>query len=106
MSPVGADAPPPPESRHAERLAAIAEATGAFSDAVPDIEALLSIIAEHISRATGDFCSVVLLSADGRSVEPVTAYHPDPNVMEDARHLLGVRMDIDASGVWKSVIQE
>ena len=91
---------------HAGRLAAIAEATGAFSDAVPDIEALLAIVAEQISRATGDFCAVVLLSADGRSVEPVTAYHPDPNVMEDARHLLGVRMDIDASGVWKSVIQE
>src|SRR5438132_4432997 len=91
---------------HAGRLAAIAEATGAFSDAVPDIEALLAIVAEQISRATGDFCAVVLLSADGRSVEPVAAYHPDPNVMEDARHMLGVRMDIDASGVWKSVIQE
>jgi len=39
---------------HNERLAAIAEATGAFSDAVPDIEALLGIVAEHISRATGD----------------------------------------------------
>src|SRR6266550_3863651 len=91
---------------HASRLAAIAEATGAFSDAVPDIEALLAIVAEQISRASGDFCAVVLLSADGRSVEPVAAYHPDPNVMEDARQMLGVRMDIDASGVWKSVIQE
>jgi len=91
---------------HAGRLAAIAEATGAFSDAVPDIEALLAIVAEQISRASGDFCAVVLLSADGRSVEPVAAYHPDPNVMEDARQMLGVRMDIDASGVWKSVIQE
>ncbi len=91
---------------HASRLAAIAEATGAFSDAVPDIEALLAIVAEQISRATGDFCAVVLLSADGRSVEPVAAYHPDPKVMEDARHMLGIRMDIDASGVWKSVVQE
>jgi hypothetical protein len=47
---------------HEERLAAIVEATGAFSDAVPDVDALLGIIAEHIRRATGDFCAVVLLS--------------------------------------------
>src|SRR5712691_747217 len=94
-----------PES-HSQRLAAIAEAAGAFSDAVPDIEALLNIVAEQISRATGDFCAVVLASADGRSIEPVAAYHPDPKVMEDARHFLGVRMDIDSSGVWKSVLQE
>src|SRR3989440_343502 len=91
---------------HTQRLAAIAEAAGAFSDAVPDIEALLGIVAEQISRATGDFCAVVLLSADGRHVEPVAAYHPNPQVMEDARHLLGVRMDLDASGVWKSVLGE
>ncbi|TMD73946.1 MAG: response regulator [Chloroflexi bacterium] len=91
---------------HTQRLAAIAEAAGAFSDAVPDIEALLGIVAEQISRATGDFCAVVLLSADGRHVEPVAAYHPNPQVMEDARHLLGVRMDLEASGVWKSVLGE
>ena len=91
---------------HAGRLAAIVEATGAFSDAVPDIEALLAIVAEQISRATGDFCAVVLLSADGRSVEPVAAYHSDPKVMEDARHLLGVSMDLDAAGPWKTVLRE
>ncbi len=66
------------------RLAAITEATDAFIDAVPDIEALLGIVAEQISRTTGDFCAVVLLSPDGRTIEPVAAYHPDPRVMEDA----------------------
>ena len=91
---------------HDDRLAAIAEATGAFSDAVPDIDALLGIVAEHISRATGDFCSVVLLSPDGRSIEPVAAYHPDPRVMEDARHFVGVQIDLDSAGPWKTVIRE
>jgi signal transduction histidine kinase/DNA-binding response OmpR family regulator len=91
---------------HAERLAAIAAATGAFSDAVPDIEALLGIIAEHISRATGDFCSVVLLSPDRRRIEPVAAYHPDPAVMEDARHFVGVQIDLEVAGPWKTVLNE
>jgi len=90
----------------AERLSAIAEAAGAFSDAVPDIESLLAIVAEHISRATGDFCSVVILSSDGRSIEPVAAFHPNPNVMEDARHFVGIRMNLDAAGPWKTVLDE
>src|SRR5438309_2302975 len=88
------------------RLAAVTEATDAFIDAVPDIEALLGIVAEQISRTTGDFCAVVLLSPDGRTIEPVAAYHPDPRVMEDARHLLGTSIALDSAGPWKTVIQE
>ena len=94
---------PPEESG---RLAAIAAASDAFSDAVPDMEALLAIVAEHISRATGDLCAVVLLSRDGKRVEPVAAYHPDPNMREYVRGLIGVPIEIDASGPWKKVLQE
>src|SRR2546422_6968491 len=88
------------------RLAAITQATDAFIDAVPDIEALLGIVAEQISRTTGDFCAVVLLSPDGRTIEPVAAYHPDPRVMEDARHFVGASIALDSAGPWKTVIQE
>src|SRR5205823_2132140 len=105
MSAVGADAPAL-GGGHAERLAAIVAATGAFSDAVPDIEALLAIVAEQISRATGDFCSVVLLSADGAHIEPVAAYHPDPQVLEDAAAFLGVPLELESAGVWKAVIRD
>ncbi|HEY3191652.1 MAG TPA: histidine kinase dimerization/phospho-acceptor domain-containing protein, partial [Solirubrobacterales bacterium] len=89
-----------------EWLAAIAEASGAFSDAVPDIDALLGIVAEHIGRATGDFCAVVLLSADGRRIEPVAAYHSNPEVLEDVSHFLHVPMELESAGPWKTVIQE
>jgi PAS domain S-box-containing protein len=88
------------------RLAAIAAASDAFSEAVPDIEALLGIIAEQISRTTGDFCSVVLLSSDGQRIEPVAAYHPDPRVLQDASALLGIPIELNASGPWKTVLQE
>ena len=90
----------------AGRLAAIAAASAAFSDAVPDIEALLAIVAEQISRTTGDFCSVVLLSRDGRQIEPVAAFHPDPAVLQDAAQRLGVPMELDAAGPWKTVLTE
>src|SRR2546427_10988548 len=85
------------------RLAAIAAASDAFSDAVPDMEALLAIVAEHIARATGDFCSVVLLSPDGKRIEPVAAYHPDPRVLKDAQALLCLPIELDAAGPWKTV---
>ena len=88
------------------RLAAIAAASDAFTDAVPDVEALLAIVAEQISRTTGDFCSVVLLSPDGTTIEPVAAYHPDPELVRDAASLLGVTLELDASGPWKTVLGE
>ena len=88
------------------RLAAIAAASEAFSDAVPDMDALLAIVAEQISRTTGDFCAVVLLSRDGRRIEPVAAYHPDPVVLQDASAFLGAPIELDASGPWKTVLKE
>jgi len=88
------------------RLASITAATDAFNDAVPDIDALIGVVAEHISRATGDFCSVVLLSPDGRKIEPVAAFHPDPGIMEYARPFVGVAMDLEAAGPWKTVLGE
>ena len=90
----------------AGRLVAIAAASAAFSDAVPDMEALLAIVAEQISRTTGDFCSVVLLSRDGRRIEPVAAFHPDPLLVQDISALLGAPMELDAAGPWKTVLQE
>src|SRR4029077_5809929 len=70
------------------------------------MDALLAIIAEQISRTTGDFCSVVLLSRDGRQIEPVAAFPPNPAVLEDAKQRVGVPMDLDAAGPWKTVLTE
>ncbi|HEY2597648.1 MAG TPA: response regulator [Candidatus Dormibacteraeota bacterium] len=99
---------PPPEAQPDDsgRLAAIAAASDAFSDAVPDMEALLAIVAEQISRTTGDFCSVVLLSPDGQRIQPVAAYHPDPSVLESASAFVGVPIELDAAGPWKTALQE
>src|SRR5437899_9621375 len=83
------------------RLAAIAAASDAFSDAVPDMEALLAIVAEHISRAPGDLCAVLLLSRDGKRVEPVAAYHPNHDMRDHARGLIRVPTATDRHGPWK-----
>jgi PAS domain S-box-containing protein len=70
------------------------------------MEALLAIVAEQISRTTGDFCSVVLLSPDGKHIQPVAAYHPDPRVLEDASAFVGVPIDLDAAGPWKTALHD
>jgi PAS domain S-box-containing protein len=104
----GDESGPPPgtEADESGRLGAIGAAADAFSEAVPDMEALLGIVAEHISRATGDFCSVVLLSPDGQRIEPLAAFHPDPMVLQDAKAFLGVPIELDAAGPWKTVVRE
>jgi PAS domain S-box-containing protein len=70
------------------------------------MEALLGIVAEHISRATGNFCSVVLLSPDGQRIEPVAAFDPNPSVLQDARVFLGVPIELDAAGPWTTVLRD
>ena len=88
------------------RLASITAATDAFNDAIPDIDALIGVVAEHISRATGDFCSVVLLSPDGREIVPVAAYHSDQLLRDDLSAFVGVPMNLEAAGPWKTVLGE
>src|SRR6266705_6493787 len=46
------------------------------------------------------------ISPDGASIEPVAAYHPDPDLLRDASSLLGVTIQLDASGPWKTVLGE
>ena len=88
------------------RTAAIAEAAEAFHEAVFDLDILLHVVAERISRATGDFCSVALVSPDGKRFQPLVAYHSDPMLIEDSRQFLGVSMDVEAAGVWVRVLKE
>jgi PAS domain S-box-containing protein len=106
VPPLASDTSDQVQTEGSDRAVALAGASEAFIDAVPDVDALLNIIAEHISRATGDFCAVVLLSRDGRYIEPVAAFHPDPRLLEDATPLLGIPIEINASGPWKTVLQE
>ncbi len=94
---------PPDDSA---RVSALVAASDAFSDAMPDVDALIGIVAEQISRATGDFCAVVLVSPDGTHIQPVAAYHPDPRVRQDVSALIGPPMELSAAGPWQTVLEE
>src|SRR5713226_9491913 len=94
------------QTRAGDRSRAIAEAAEAFHEAVFDLDVLLHIVVERISRATGDFCSVALVLPDGRRLQPLVAFHSDPQMMEDSRQFLGVSMDLDAAGPWARVVRD
>src|SRR5712692_5783443 len=85
---------------------AIAEAADAFHEAVSDLDVLLHIVAERVSRTTGDYCSVGLVSPDGLRFQPLVAYHTDPTLVDDSRQFLGVSMDIESAGAWVRVFKE
>src|SRR5437660_11163855 len=64
------------------RIRALAAVSHAFSEAVPDYEQLLRVVAERVAEATGDACTVRLLSEDGGWLNPVAGHHPDPALRE------------------------
>ncbi|HET7486694.1 MAG TPA: response regulator [Acidimicrobiales bacterium] len=89
-----------------ERPHVLADLTRAFSEAVDDERALLALVADLIGQATGDACTVRLLSEDGSRLEPVSAYHPDPEglkALRDAMARTDRRPDI---GIWGPVMNE
>ena len=92
--------------RAEERQRLLAEASQVFSGLVADYEALLQRIAEHIAEATGDACTVRLLSDDGRWLRPVAGHHPDPELTSAIWAVMQETVERSNIGVWQPVIQE
>lgn len=64
----------------ADRVQALADASRAFAEASTDPRRLMDELARICARRVGDMCIVRLLSDDGRTLEPVAAHHPEPEV--------------------------
>ncbi len=65
-------------SRAAARLKVLADASRAFSAAVPDLPATLEAVARRSAEALGDACVISFRSEDGRWLVPVAWHHLDP----------------------------
>ncbi len=75
-------------ARQAARLNVLAEASRAFAEARLDLPALLEAIARRVVETLGDVCVIRLLSDDGRRLEPVAMYHPDPEALAFGRAMV------------------
>jgi diguanylate cyclase (GGDEF)-like protein/PAS domain S-box-containing protein len=89
----------------AERLAAIVAATRAFSSDVPDYGALLRTVARSIAEATGDGCTIRLLSDDGERLVAVGGYHTDPEFRAALEAVVGETTERKDLGIWRRVLE-
>jgi two-component system sensor histidine kinase/response regulator len=92
--------------RAEERQRLLAETSQVFSGLVTDHEALFRTVAEQVAEATGDACTVRLLSEDGRWLMPVAGHHPDPELTGAIWAVMQDTVERSDTGVWQPVIQE
>jgi PAS domain S-box-containing protein len=75
-----------------------------FAEATTDYPRLLQVVARSVATAIGDTCIVLLLSKDGRSLDPVALYDPDAEVMRDFTVLLRGGLPMDRSSMARDVM--
>lgn len=68
-----------------QRMALLAEASRAFTEASLDLDAVMEIVTRSISTYVGDTCVIRLLSEDGVWLHPVAVYHCDSDARDLAR---------------------
>lgn len=66
----------------------------------------LEAAAELLAVATGDAVSLRVLSDDGRSLLPLAAHHPDPEVNAAMLEVMARSVQPADSGVWRPVVEE
>lgn len=64
--------------RNAIRNVALADLSRTLAEAGQDYQKVLDIVVRQIVELLGDNCTITLLTGDGRFVEPVAFFHPDP----------------------------
>jgi HD-GYP domain-containing protein (c-di-GMP phosphodiesterase class II) len=74
-----------------------------FAEAVPDLSALLDTVARHLSEATGDACTVRLLSPDETTLVPVASHFADATTLAAMRSTMEVTQRAD-TGLWAAVV--
>jgi signal transduction histidine kinase len=67
-------------SRLERRTLLLSEVIGAFAEATIEYDHLLGVITQKLADASGDLCTVLLLSDDGRTLRAAATHDPDPDV--------------------------
>jgi PAS domain S-box-containing protein len=67
-------------ARSTGRLRILSEASRLFAESSADLPALLDTIVRHIAEVIGGAVSIFLISEDGRHLDNVAAFHPDPEL--------------------------
>jgi len=68
-----------------ERLQVLSESMRVFTEATEDSQRHLDTVARRVAEVVKDYCIVLLLSDDGRTLTPVAAYDSDPDALRQVR---------------------
>ena len=90
--------------RYAARLAALADASRAFSEAAIDMQRLVGLAVERVGTLVGEGAVLRLLSDDGQRHRQVAAYHPDPQIQSHLSELNDQWLSVD-EGLTKIVAE-
>jgi PAS domain S-box-containing protein len=102
VSPTSAAATP---GRVEQRLQILSESMRAFTEATEDSQRLLDTVAKRVAEVVKDYCLVMLLSDDGRTLTPVAAYDPDPEALRQVRDAFLEPFLLEAHPVPRRVIE-
>jgi len=80
---------PVPDDGDTARLSVLLRLVHSITAVTTDYRNLLDVIAVQTAVAIGDFCSIRLLSEDGRTLNPVAAFDPDTEWLARFHELIG-----------------
>jgi PAS domain S-box-containing protein len=90
--------------RHANRLAALAEASRVFASGL-DYKATLETVARRLAELIGDGALIRMISGDGEWLVPVAIYHPSPERAGLRRRVLAASPQRSSEGITSRVLR-
>lgn len=76
--------------RSTARAVALAELSGAFVEVGLDYQPVMEMVTNVISNLIGEGCVIRLVTEDGRWLEAVSVYHPDPKIRDMLQSASGI----------------
>jgi len=92
--------------REAERSKALANIDDALANVVTDYQRVLDTIANYIGDLVRVPCAIRLISEDGRWLEALAFYHPDPAMREVLSDFIASNPLPADSGLWGQVVRD
>src|SRR5580704_1641508 len=88
-----------------DRLRVLSEATRAFAEATTDPQGVIETVARRVAEVVKDYCVVLLLSDDGKTLIPAAVFDPDPYALQQIRDVFAEPFLLEAHPVTRSVIE-
>lgn len=106
MKPNSASATEASGHRSERRLRALLDVMHAFADATTDYPLLIETVARRMTELIASSCMILMISKDGRVLDPVAVYDEDPQKARELRCVFAAHpLPLDGPGFSASVVR-